>query len=689
VKRLAAIAIAAASTLAMAVAYAGDDDRFWWAAASWTLAGVFVVLGVASARRRATGEQRRGWSILLAGSLAWLGGELAYDVYGLIGFPASPNVSDLGWFTFAICTTIGVTKLVPAAPSAQRVAGLERLPLIAATGALVVALFADAATASTLPVPARVSALAYAVLYASVPIVMIQALIGGTISLRRSPALVAVLAGALVEAVAYVLWTPQILAGSYAAGASALDGLWAAGVLLIGAGGFAAQPTVEERGDERRWTGALPIATFAVLIAVLIVFAAVGESLMARLTLQGAIAVVGGLLSLRAIVLGREQRALLAEQRRANEELRSEREKSTRFFDISRDMLCVASPDGSFLHINRAWSDTLGFSADELLERPFVELAHPDDRERTVAQVARVAAGGRAPTAFENRFRTRDGSYRWLSWNSAVGSDGLIYGRAADTTDAHRQRDELARAHADLEVKAVELERSNADLEQFAYVASHDLAEPLRMVSSYVQLLERRYAGQLDEKADKYIHYAVDGANRMRALIDDLLAYSRAGGRGDARTTVDTGEALRASLEALRTALGDRQAVVSVDGDLPAVVGIEAELSQVFQNLIGNALKFCDEKPRIAVSVVRDGASWRFSVADNGIGIDAAHAGRIFTIFQRLHSRERYVGTGIGLSIAKKIVERHGGAIWCEPGAERGTIFHFTLPAMVEEARAA
>jgi signal transduction histidine kinase len=208
------------------------------------------------------------------------------------------------------------------------------------------------------------------------------------------------------------------------------------------------------------------------------------------------------------------------------------------------------------------------------------------------------------------------------------------------------------------------------------------------MVSSYVQLLDRRYTGQLDAKADKYIHYAVDGANRMRALIDDLLAFSRAGGRNEAPTAVDTGAVLRGSLDSLQTALTERQAVVSVDGELPVVLGIEPELERVFQNLIGNAIKFCHATPRIDVSAVFDAGSWRFSVADNGIGIDAAHAERIFTIFQRLHTREHDAGTGIGLSIAKKIVERHGGEIWCEPAAERGTVFHFTLPALVEEAAA-
>ena len=255
---------------------------------------------------------------------------------------------------------------------------------------------------------------------------------------------------------------------------------------------------------------------------------------------------------------------------------------------------------------------------------------------------------------------------------------GHIIGGMAIARDISARRE----AERSLEERAGELERSNAELEQFAYVASHDLSEPLRMVSSYLQLLRRRYHGKLDADADQFIDYAVDGAGRMRNLIDDLLTYSRAG-RGDQPLAgVDSRALVERVVDALRHGDDARAAEIAI-GDLPAVHGDEQQLGQLFQNLIGNAIKFVpeDRMPRVEVSAERDGARWRFSVADNGIGMEPAHADRIFRMFQRLHSRDDYPGTGIGLAIAKKVVERHGGTIWVESRPEGGSRFSFTLPA--------
>jgi len=239
-------------------------------------------------------------------------------------------------------------------------------------------------------------------------------------------------------------------------------------------------------------------------------------------------------------------------------------------------------------------------------------------------------------------------------------------------------RDITARRHAELalEERAGELERSNAELEQFAYVASHDLSEPLRMVSSYLQLLRRRYHGRLDADADAFIDFAVDGAGRMRDLIDDLLTYSRAG-RGDG----SLGEVDSRELAEFAAGTVERAAEIRV-GDLPTVHGDRQQLGQLFQNLIGNAVKFVpdDRVPAVEVTAERDGDMWRFDVADNGIGLEPAHAQRIFRMFQRLHTRDDYPGTGIGLAIAKKVVERHGGTIWAAPRPEGGSRFSFTLP---------
>ncbi len=226
-----------------------------------------------------------------------------------------------------------------------------------------------------------------------------------------------------------------------------------------------------------------------------------------------------------------------------------------------------------------------------------------------------------------------------------------------------------------------EIERSNQELEQFAYVASHDLQEPLRMVSSFLNLLERRYGEQLDAKAKEYIAYAVDGAERMRQMIQSLLDLSRVGTHGQDLAPTDTEAVLARTLKALRPAIEEAEAEVTYNS-LPTVMADEAQLGQVFQNLIANGIKFRREgvTPRVDISAQRVNGKWRFSVADNGIGIDPEQADRIFEVFQRLHTRDEYEGTGIGLALCKRIVERHGGHIWVESEPGEGSTFYFTLP---------
>jgi len=239
---------------------------------------------------------------------------------------------------------------------------------------------------------------------------------------------------------------------------------------------------------------------------------------------------------------------------------------------------------------------------------------------------------------------------------------------------------EYRRAHEALEVQAAELGRSNADLEQFAYAASHDLKEPLRAVTSFVQLLARRYKGRLDNDADEFIQYAVDGTSRMATMVEDLLEYSRAGRPGEPFQPTDCGEALARAIANLSVAIKESGAVITSD-DLPVVSGDPLQFALVFQNLIGNAIKFRGEAPpRVHVSALREGRRWLFAVRDNGIGIDPEHRERIFTLFQRLHGRDRYPGSGIGLAICKKIVERHGGTIRVSSSPGKGSTFYFALP---------
>ncbi len=233
-----------------------------------------------------------------------------------------------------------------------------------------------------------------------------------------------------------------------------------------------------------------------------------------------------------------------------------------------------------------------------------------------------------------------------------------------------------------VEERTAELERSNADLAQFAYIASHDLREPLRMVTCYVQMLERRYKADLDEEAQKFIGFAVDGSSRMRRLIDDLLAFSRVGTRPKEFEEVEIREIFEAVKMNLKIAIEESGAEV-VSGDLPKVMGDSTQLTQLCQNLIANALKFRGERmPRVEVNAECEGGRWRISVRDNGIGIDADHCERIFLIFQRLHKRDEYEGTGIGLAVCKKIVERHGGRIMVESVPDEGSVFIFDLPAI-------
>jgi light-regulated signal transduction histidine kinase (bacteriophytochrome) len=263
----------------------------------------------------------------------------------------------------------------------------------------------------------------------------------------------------------------------------------------------------------------------------------------------------------------------------------------------------------------------------------------------------------------------------------------FILAAVRDMTEHKRLQAQLAGEHRELEQTKHELEktvaelkRSNAELEQFAYVASHDLQEPLRMVASYTQLLAKRYHGKLDADADEFIGYAVDGATRMQRLIKDLLAYSRVTTQGQVFERVDSKVLLKEVLSNLRLAVEESRAVVT-HGALPMVMADGVQLGQLLQNLIGNAIKFrSEEVPWVHVSAERRTNEWLFSVRDNGIGIDPQYAERIFIIFQRLHNREEYPGTGIGLAMCKKIVERHGGRIWMKSQLGKGATFYFTLP---------
>jgi PAS domain S-box-containing protein len=306
----------------------------------------------------------------------------------------------------------------------------------------------------------------------------------------------------------------------------------------------------------------------------------------------------------------------------------------------------------------------------------WAKLMHPDDRPKAEEALRESLQHGVLETEF--RAIWPDGTVRWLAARGVLFRGGA--GKPVRLVGVNIDITERRKAEENTERLLVELERSNKELEQFAYVASHDLQEPLRMIASFVQLLDQKYKGKLDEKADKYIYFAVDGALRMQKLIDALLAYSRVTTWGASFGPVDTNRAFSQAVADLLPAIAESHAVVTKDL-LPTVTGDEAQLAELFQNLIGNAIKFrkSGTAPVVHVSAKKEGKEWLFSVRDNGIGMEPEYFDRIFQIFQRLHTREEYPGTGIGLALCKRIVERHGGRVWVESAPGEGTKFFFTL----------
>jgi len=370
----------------------------------------------------------------------------------------------------------------------------------------------------------------------------------------------------------------------------------------------------------------------------------------------------------------------ITKRKRAEEALRQSEQRFSSMLEGVRDYAIIfLDLDGRITSWNKGAERIKGYRSEEIVGQHFSRFYAPADI--ATGKPARELEVATSEGRFEDEdWRVRkDGSRFWANVVVSALRDagGKVTGFVKIT------RDLTSRKQAEDEIKryAEELKRSNQELEHFAYVASHDLQEPLRTVSGFSQLLARRYQGKLDADADEFISYVVDGATRMQALINDLLAFSRIGTRGDPLAPVNWEKILQAAIENLEVAIAESGAVITND-PLPALVAYQTQLTQLFQNLFSNAIKFRrrEEAPRIHVSAVRQDGAWQFSVRDNGIGIAPQYFDRIFIIFQRLHGREEYSGTGIGLAICKKIVERHGGRMWVESEPGKGSTFHFTIP---------
>jgi PAS domain S-box-containing protein len=382
----------------------------------------------------------------------------------------------------------------------------------------------------------------------------------------------------------------------------------------------------------------------------------------------------------RAGVLGKVNEQLqgeIAGREQAKVALEESEQRFRALAETTSDWVWEVDQNGVYTYANPKLKDLLGYEPAEIIGKTPFDLMPADEAERVGAAFREIVKSGEPFAQLENTNLHKDGRRVVLETSGVpiLDAGGNLLGyRGID-------RDITERKHAERKIAETlaELSRSNAELEQFAHIASHDLQEPLRMVASFVDLLAQRYKGQLDDDADEFIEFAVDGAKRMQRMINDLLSYSRLGTRRKPLEPTDFNLVIDEVIKNLRVLISEQGAVVTHD-ELPTVKGDRTQLVQLVQNLLGNAIRFRGkEPPRIHVSAKKSGPERVFSVQDNGIGIDAKYRDRVFAVFQRLHNRNEYPGTGIGLAICRRIVDRHGGRIWFDSEPGKGTTFYFTL----------
>jgi len=362
---------------------------------------------------------------------------------------------------------------------------------------------------------------------------------------------------------------------------------------------------------------------------------------------------------------------------------KQQEEEFRMFFDYAPEIMAIASPNGYFSKINTAFCTLLEMDEHEIVFKPFEELMHPDDYAETKKEYDETITGDRQSHNFINRYRTKSGAYKWISWSSSAvfGENGYVFAYGRDVSEMIKAQEDLKQLNQKLEMHAQELAISNRELEQFAYIASHDLQEPLRMITSFMSQLEKKYGPTLDDRAKKYIFYAVDGAKRMRQIILDLLEYSRVGKYDYNLESIPLNELINEVLYLDQSLIVEKGARVTVS-NLPTIECYRPPLMQIFHNLIVNAVKYNRPgvPPDIDISATSSGPYWVISVKDNGIGINSEYFDKIFIIFQRLHSPGEYEGTGLGLAIVKKVVESLGGKISVTSDVGNGSTFKVMLP---------
>jgi PAS domain S-box-containing protein len=369
----------------------------------------------------------------------------------------------------------------------------------------------------------------------------------------------------------------------------------------------------------------------------------------------------------------RDLRQALREREDALRDAENAHERFRFMAESMPQKIFTATPSGDIDYFNRQWMDFTGLSFDQIKDWGWTQFIHPDDVEENVREWKYSIETGE-PTFSEHRFRRFDGMYRWhlsraVAMHDAAGNISMWIG---SSTDIHEQKE-----------KEEELHRVNEDLQQFAYSASHDLQEPVRNVAVYSEIVAQRYRSVLDAEGLQFLGFLTEGGRRLAMLINDLLAYTRVGVLDGHTHTADSSDVLQHVLASLAEAIRESDAVVTSDS-LPVVHIGQAHLQQVLQNLISNALKYrSQEPPRIHVSAARVGAAWRFSVKDNGIGIETQYKEKIFGVFKRLHRDQKYSGTGIGLAICQRVVARYGGRIWVDSTPGCGSTFYFTIPEPV------